>query len=260
MRMIRATVRLLLVTLVTTVIYWLLCAGSGLQRRHPERRIAHRNRCLKAWGRLFARLIGMRIVVQGEPPVAPSVIVCNHLSYVDMVALGAQVGVRFIAKSDVADWPLVGKAVAGAETIFVDRNSARDAIRVNHLIRDTLAAGDSILFFPEGTSSGGEDVLPLKSALLHYCTHAQVPVHVATVSYTTPDVEPHPSEAVCWWGEMPFFSHVFKLLGMRKFDAHITFSSEPIRGTDRKKLAADLRDAMRGQFTPVAHEKARLST
>ncbi len=251
MRTLRATYRLIVGTVFTTGMYWTMKAGCFWHRNHPEQRFACRNRFFQAWSRVFAGLIGMELKVKGTPPAAPCVMVSNHLSYVDIIALGTRVNARFIAKSDVADWPVLGPAVRGTGTIFVDRTRARDAIRVNHLIRDMMEEGDGVIFFPEGTSSGGEDVLPLKTPLLHYCAHAGVPVHVATVSYATPPGEPPASQAVCWWGDMPFFSHMFHLFGIPRFEAQVEFGMHPVRGRDRKELAVKLWSALRQQYLPL---------
>src|SRR5690554_6269887 len=120
---------------------------------------------------LFLRLVafglGLRITVHGRPFTGgPVLFLSNHISWLDIVAIGATVPVRFVAKSEVAAYPLVGLFARLQRTIFVDRARRAETGRITARMGDALAAGDAVLLFAEGTSDIGTHVLPFKSALV----------------------------------------------------------------------------------------------
>ena len=193
----------------------------------------------------------MRVEVSGEPPRAPFCLVSNHLSYVDIVLLGSRLGCVFVAKGEVSDWPVIGFLARAAGTIFVNRRSKRDALRVLEIIERRIGLGDGVVIFAEGTSSRGDTVLPLKPALLEWAARTGLPVGYASLSYRTPAGVPSADLAVCWWGDMTFGPHLLDLCRLPEFHATLTFGREPIRDRDRKQLAARLHRAVREQFIPV---------
>jgi lyso-ornithine lipid O-acyltransferase len=122
---------------------------------------------------------------------------------------------------------------------------------VNALIAQTLAAQSSVVLFPEGTSSLGARVLPFKAALLEAAAQAKQPVAYAALSYRTPVGQPPAHLVVCWWGEMTFLDHLYRLLQVPKFEALVVFGEQTLQATDRKTLAAQLWQAVSEQFIPV---------
>ncbi|NKB23356.1 MAG: hypothetical protein GKR87_03015 [Kiritimatiellae bacterium] len=207
--------------------------------------IRWRHHCTRTWAIIIAKIIGIKIQVQGPPPTPPFLLVSNHLSYIDIVVLMAHVQSRFVAKKEVESWPFLGPIVKSVQILFIDRSNRKEVVLVNQKIATCLKDGDSILFFPEGTSSSGSDVLPLKPSLLQYAAENNYPVHYASIAYHTPPKETPAHLSICWWGEMNFFSHYMKLLEISRFYATLTFGSKPIQATDRKMLAAQLREAIR---------------
>jgi 1-acyl-sn-glycerol-3-phosphate acyltransferase len=207
----------------------------------------------RGWSKATAALLGMRVEVKGVPPRAPFFLVSNHLSYVDVVAFASQLECVFVAKSEVASWPVLGWLCRGMGTLFVDRHSRRDVLRVNGLIERALHRGKGVLLFPEGTSTAGVEVLPFHSALFEPAVRAGYPVSYATVSYRTPAGQPPAHQAVCWWGEMSFLPHLYRLFQVTAFEATLAFGSHSIRAKDRKTLATQLCQA-------VKEEPCRLTT
>jgi 1-acyl-sn-glycerol-3-phosphate acyltransferase len=109
-----------------------------------------------------------------------------------------------------------------------------------------------VIFFPEATSSPGETVLPFHSSLFEVAARSRVPVVAASLQYETHEPAPIAGWSVCWWGRMPFASHVFALLGLPRVVVRIRFS-EPIEPLeDRKKLCRLARDRVVKQFIPSA--------
>jgi len=210
-----------------------------------------RARVLHRWAAVVARCLGMRMVVRGEPPRPPFFLVCNHLSYVDIILLAAQIPGVFVAKSEVASWPLFGKVCRSVDTLFIDREHKRDIPRVTERIAELLRDGRGVIIFPEGTSGRGDRVLPFKPSLLETAVRSELPVSYASVSYETPPGCPPPADVVCWFGGVGFVPHVLRLVRLPEFTGILTFGERPIRDGDRKSLAGRLHAAVAESFRPV---------
>jgi 1-acyl-sn-glycerol-3-phosphate acyltransferase len=238
--------------MVTVFFYGLWLSFSTFSLPFSKSSDRWRSFNFRNWAKATAALLGMHIVVEGTRPKPPFFVVSNHLSYLDVVTLASQLDCLFIAKSDVADWPVLGLLCRSMGTIFVNRDSRKDVLRVNALIRRALAGGKGVLLFPEGTSTAGLEVLPFRSALLEPAARAGYPVSYAAITYRTPAGESPASLSVCWWGEMTFLSHLYRVFQLTFFDAKVTFGSHSIRADDRKMLAKELRQAMQREFVPSA--------
>jgi len=252
--MLRAYLKLILFALLMGLVY----GGYGLRGlfiRSPAKREAWRRTCFRCWARHASRILGVECSIEGRPPTPPFLLVCNHLSYVDVIVLASLVDGRFVAKRDVASWSLLGGPIRAAGTIFVDRNRHPDLVRVNEVMQEALGRGEGIVFFPEGTSSNGADVLPFKSSLLAFAAGQQYPVHYAAISYRTPANTPSPDGTVCWWGDMDFPDHFMKFLRIQKVHTSIVFGDEPVREPNRKVLANKLHEAVQRAFTPVVRKE-----
>ena len=115
--------------------------------------------------RLMCRLLGVRVRVHGDLPKPGTLIVCNHISWFDVVLLGAVLPVSFVAKSEVKSWPLFGWLARLQRSVFVTRKRGRHTLRESQTLTKRLAQGDRLVLFAEGTSSDGIHILPFKSAL-----------------------------------------------------------------------------------------------
>ncbi len=213
--------------------------------------VSWKNRVLNWWASVCIRLLGLRMAVEGRPPQSPFILVTNHLSYLDVVPLWFMTDATFIAKSELQTWPFFGWATRQLGVIFVDRQESRDLIRVNGEIERHLQMGEGVIFFPEGTSSRGEDVLPFHPPLFHYASQNARPVHYATLHYRTADPTRPASRWVCWWGDMGFFDHFLDLLKLKEIEVTIRFGGEPVSSSNRKELAADLGKRVGKLFKPV---------
>jgi 1-acyl-sn-glycerol-3-phosphate acyltransferase len=220
--------------------------------RHPRRRAVETDRLARRFARAFARRIGLRIVVEGEPPEGPVVIVANHLGYLDIVALWCVVPGVFVARADVARWPLVGIASRGLGTLFIDRARKRDLLRVIPELSAVLAEGRNAIFFPEATSSPGAFVLRFRSPLFEAPVRQGVPVVAVGLQYETPTGAPEAARAVCWWGDMSFLGHLAGLLALPHVVVRVRFSDPIMPTTDRKVLCRLAREAVVKKFIPTA--------
>jgi 1-acyl-sn-glycerol-3-phosphate acyltransferase len=203
------------------------------------------------WTKSFVRLSHMHIEVRGTPPSSPFFLVTNHLSYTDIAALRAVVNGIFVAKAEIQTWPLAGRIVRDMGTIFIDRQNRRDIPRAGELIIEHLDAGEGVVVFPEGTSTKGEEVLPFNSSFLAFAAAKNVPVSYASITYRTPPGELEANLAVCWWEDIGFFPHMWRLFHQREYSAIISFGEAPISNPDRKALARELRDRVAELFEPV---------
>ncbi len=203
------------------------------------------------WARGVARVIRLRLHVTGKPPEAPALLVANHLGYLDIIALMATMPARFVAKVEVASWPVMGWLARTFGTLFIDRRRKRDVLRMHEIFEASLAKGDCIVFFPEGTSSAGSAVLPFKASLMEPMARLGQPVAYAVLRFATPPGAPPAATTVCWWGDMSFGDHLIGLLQLRYIDAWVDFGPDTMQANDRKVLARDLQAAIEARFVPT---------
>jgi len=234
-----------------TAAAWLpMVTALGLTAPWASARRKIQHFTFRYWSRSLCRALGVRIAAEGAPPQGACLLVSNHLSYIDILVIATRVPCRFVAKAEIREWPLAGWICRSVDTLFVDRRSRRDAHRVVEEIRNSVAAGDIIVVFPEGTSTHGHEVAPFRAPLLAAAEDG-VPIHYAAISYRTPEGHPPAHLSVCWWGEMPFGSHALALLELPQIQASLRFGYEPLAGSDRKALAARLHQEVTRLFDPV---------
>jgi 1-acyl-sn-glycerol-3-phosphate acyltransferase len=247
----RALARIVALCVATAFIYLLWASITPFLLVWPQACYRWRNFNFRSWARLTNTLLGIRVESRGTPPRIPFFLVSNHLSYMDIVAFASRLDCVFVAKSEVANWPVLGLLCRSMGTIFVNRNSRVDVLRVNRVIEKALRNGKGVLLFPEGTSTPGTEVLPFHSALLEPAVQQGCPVSFATVSYRTPVGQPPAHLSVCWWGEMSFLAHFYQLLHLKSVEAALVFGSYSIRADDRKVLARKLWQAVSEELIPV---------
>ena len=192
---------------------------------------------LQRASRRHLRIFKFQAQVTGPVP-ARGLLVCNHLSYLDVLVLASVAPAVFVAKRDVKSWPVIGWLASLAGTVFVDRERRTQVGQTNEEIRQALEAGVLVILFPEGTSSDGQTVLPFKSSLLEPAAQQNHPLSVALIQYQLEagDV----SEDVCYWGDMTFLPHLLNLLGLRTIRASVRFAPFQQNINDRKELARRL--------------------
>jgi len=223
------------------VAWTLLCclplAFDALPWQVAAARAPRRARLLRHWAAGMLALLGVRILRHGHAPARGCFVATNHLGYLDVLVLASQMEATFVAKHDIAAWPVLGWLSRRFGTVFLDRARPRDLVRVFDEIDAVQRQGVSVVIFPEGTSSGGDSVLPFHAGLFEAAARSRAPVAVAALAYATPVGEGPPKLAVCWWGGMTFTPHFLHLLTLRAIEARLSFSDTPIAPGDRRTLA-----------------------
>jgi 1-acyl-sn-glycerol-3-phosphate acyltransferase len=200
---------------------------------------------------------------QGSYP-EHGVVISNHLGYLDVVAFAALHPCAFVGKSEIRKWPFLGWITAMGGTVYVKRGHGGSAGRAKAGMQAASDAGIPMVFFPEGTCSLGDTVLPFHSGLLAEAIQAGQPITAANIRYRlTQDNGPNFSLAdVCFWDDTPLVKHIFRFLAMRGIEVEVHFADAPIAfspNAGHRKIAAEearaavmqLRDAT--QPVPVAH-------
>jgi 1-acyl-sn-glycerol-3-phosphate acyltransferase len=207
------------------------------------------------WSRTMCAILSVSRDVAGPVPREGVFLVAsNHVSYLDILVLGSLYPSLFLAKREIASWPLFGWIARGAGTLFVDREQSRDVIRAGREMSDRLELGLPLTIFPEGRSSRGVEILPFQPSLLEPAAKAGVPCWAASISYETPGAEGAPSRTVCWHDSESLLTHFPRLVGLRKVIAKVRFAEMPVRSEDRKALAIALWENANATFTPVRQE------
>ena len=221
-----------------------------------------RKRLPRWYHRICLRILGFSVDVRGQAVDGhPRLFVANHVSYLDIMILGAQLPGSFVAKAEVKAWPLFGWLARLQETVFVERRARHSAGQRDEIAR-RLQAGDDLILFPEGTSGNGERVLPFKSALFAVASDwgATHPLHVQPVSiaYTKLDGLPmgrYLRPFFAWYGDMEMAGHLWQALALGRVTAQVEFHRAVFAAdfASRKELAAFCqREAARGLAAALA--------
>lgn len=208
------------------------------------------------WHRLVLRLLGIRVSIHGVPDARrPLLIASNHISWTDIPVLGAIMPLGFVAKADMAGWPVFGALAKLQRTVFVERDRARTSAIQAGALGERLATGEVMVLFAEGTTSDGNFVAPFKSTLFAAAQAAldaqrddggdgvpHVTIQPVAVAYTRLHGMPmgrfHRRHA-SWIGDAELIPHLFALIREGGIDVEVHFG-EPVRfepGDDRKRVA-----------------------
>ncbi|WP_370625446.1 lysophospholipid acyltransferase family protein [Polynucleobacter sp. CS-Odin-A6] len=212
-----------------------------LSRRNKDRKI-------QEWSKRILKIFNIELVVQGAGLLhhTPHLIASNHVSWLDIHVINAFQPIRFVAKSEVAGWPIFGWMAKQLGTVFIRRDSARHARQVVGQMAEVLKT-ESICIFPEGTSTAGVTVLPFKPNLFESAILAQVPVFPLAIQYLS-KVTGERSESPAFIGDMGLLESMSNIIKNRSLMVKITilnpYLSDAQSTPDRKNLANDCQDAI----------------
>jgi 1-acyl-sn-glycerol-3-phosphate acyltransferase len=145
---------------------------------------------IKWWCGGLMRAFGIQVTTFGDlPPYGTRgvMFIANHISWSDIHALNSLIPLRFIAKSDIKSWPVLGYLVEKADTLFIERGKRQEAGRIVEIISASLMSGDNLCFFPEGTTTDGTQILPFKSSALEAAISANTRIWPVAIKYVNTD-------------------------------------------------------------------------
>lgn len=202
-----------------------------------------RLRLKQRWSRQALDILGIELdaILGGIEP--GSLIVANHISWVDIFVLNAARPMAFVSKSEVRDWPLVGWLTSREDTVFLRRGSRGHARIVNAEIDALLNAGKDVAIFPEGTTTDGTHLLGFHAALLQPAVETGQPIQPVSISYET--LEGQRSLAPAYVGETSLIECLEAILSNPKLVARVrTTPALPTAGRNRRELAHAARGAI----------------
>jgi 1-acyl-sn-glycerol-3-phosphate acyltransferase len=199
----------------------------------------------QAWSLVMLRCIRIQLIVKGNPALnGPLLLVANHMSWLDITALHAARFCRFVSKADIQQWPFIGTLASGIGTLFITRESRRDAMRVVHSMTASLQAGDVLGVFPEGTTTDGSGLLPFHANLFQAAIAANVPIQPVALQFIDTTTGQR-STAPCYVGDDTLPESVWRTLTAPNIAVVIHFGEPQFaEGRDRRAWALDMHQAV----------------
>ena len=200
---------------------------------------------VQAWSLRMLALLCVGLEVRGQPPKrGPVLLVANHISWLDILVMHAACYCRFVSKADVKQWPLIGTLATGGGTIYIERESRRDALRVVHHVTASLKRGEVVAVFPEGTTGDGITLLPFHANLIQAAISADVPIQPVALGFV--DVASGGiSRSPSFVGDETMGGSVWRTVSGPPLVAVVHYGEpEQAAGRGRREWAADLRSAV----------------
>ena len=217
---------------------------------------AGRQARIQWWSARLLRRAGLSLRVHGQPRPGGALLVANHVSWLDIAALHAACPqARFVSKADVKRWPLLGWLIAGAGTLFIERERKRDAMRMVHEMAAALQRGETVAVFPEGTTGAGPAVLPFHANLLQAAIAVAAPIQPVALRYS------EPGQAFAWSaqyiGDTTLVASIWRVLSARGLAVELAFlPPEGSAHADRRALAAHLQTEVQARLRQLAGDQA----
>ncbi len=214
--------------------------------------------------RLICRILDVRVQVFGEVPChGPLLVASNHVSWLDIVVLSSLAPLSFVAKKEVAGWPLFGSLARLQRTIFVDRQRRHAAGGGRDEMRGRLRAGDTLVLFAEGTSGDGRSVLPFKSSFFGAAELPGMRVQPLTIAYRSHRNLPMnrrllPSYA--WYGDMDLLPHLLGALRTGPIEVMVVCHPplQVTEGSSRKEMARQAEEQVRRGLVAALHDPGKI--
>jgi 1-acyl-sn-glycerol-3-phosphate acyltransferase len=214
----------------------------------PRLDAAGRHAIVQRWSAQMLRRLGVEVRVSGTAQPGAVLMVANHVSWLDIPALHASAPqARFVSKSAVAHWPLLGKLARAGGTLFIERERKRDALRVVHEVAAALRSANAVAVFPEGTTGAGHGVLPFHANLLQAAITTATVVQPVVMRYSEPGHRV--SVAAQYTGTTTLIESLMKVCRARGLVVDVRFlPAEPVGEADRRVLAERLRERIAAEL------------
>ena len=211
----------------------------------------HSRICLKIFN------IDLSIIGKSNIDKNGALLVSNHMSYVDILCLASIYHTQFVTSLEMKETPFLGHIAQAAGCVFVDRKSKNKREKELRDLVETLSSGGLVTIFPEATSTNGDDVLKFRHGLFESCFLAKRDVNPITINYkfiNNEKVSIHNRDLICWYGDMTFFTHFFKLLSIKSIHVEIIFH-EKLRHenfTNKSDLANRSHEIVKDKFLQLS--------
>jgi 1-acyl-sn-glycerol-3-phosphate acyltransferase len=221
-----------------------LLATLILRLLFPRADYARRRALVGWWSRKLLGILGVATRVSGPPPGKREIgamVASNHVSWLDIFVISAVHPTRFIAKSEIRDWPLAGWISERAGTIYIRRERRRDTARINELVHSALQQGDCVGLFPEGTTTEGDTLLKFHSSLFEPAVANRAHVHPCALRYENPDGSL--CRPMAFAGELSFMQSLGLVIRQRGVVARVAFApAVETEGCGRRDVAQAAQD------------------
>ena len=217
----------------------------------PKATPARRDQMVRTWAHQVLGIFAMSLTVvkphDFDPAAGKRLLIGNHVSWLDIYVLQAVTAARFVAKSELATWPVLGRLIANSGTVFIERGKRSDTLRINQTIRARLDDGAIIGVFPEGTTTDGRDVLKFHGNLLQSALDGGAEISPFCLRYT--DARGNYSDAPAYIGDLSFWDSIKLVLREKKLHCELTFFTPLAQdGRNRRELAAAAEQMVRARL------------
>lgn len=209
----------------------------------------------KSWSVILIKSFGGKIEIKDWQVTKNTIFLSNHISYLDIIILNAIHPFAFVAKSEIAKWPLFGPMSRSVGTIFIDRSNPLAVKNLYKKIDDKIKYGDSVLIFPEGTTSNGEEILDFKKAVFMPVLRAKASsdsLGCIAIKYKLDKKYGEQKDKIAWWGDDNFFEHFIKLLQIPSWK--IVISAKEYKVGDVKSsgiISKETNEIVRKEFSKI---------
>jgi len=220
----------------------------------------HANAVSKFYLWSVCKILGVKIIVEGALEKTPSLIIANHVSWLDIPVIGAIWPVFFVAKKEVGTWPMISSLAKMQNTIFVDRNRRQSVLVSRNEIRHRIMRGDTVVLFPEGTSNNGREVLPFKSTFFSVVENTALPAVPITLVYESQQGLPmmrRQRPSVAWVGDTEMLPHLWNLFKAGPITVRIIVHA-PCVPENRKVMSSKAHSMIKTTLVETLHARAKI--
>jgi 1-acyl-sn-glycerol-3-phosphate acyltransferase len=222
-------------------IWHVLVGWVTIYFRFPQLSQQQRDARVQVWAMQLLRIWGIDLEIRGQPVVSgPALLVCNHISWLDIVVIHATRHCRFVSKSELRDWPVLGTLATGGGTLYIQRAQRKDAMRMVKDMAQSLRNGDVLGVFPEGTTGDGIGLLPFHANLIQSALEAQAPIQPLALQFVDAATG-RISMAARYIDDDTLLASVWSTLNAQGLRAVVNFGPAQLASDrDRRAWSADL--------------------
>lgn len=208
----------------------------------PKLAQPERDAHIQRWSHQMLAALDIELKVEGRYDPSARLIVANHVSWLDILVINAAQPVRFVGKSELKSWPILGWLITNTGTVFIERARRKDAVRVVHHMAEVIRGGQLVAIFPEGTTGPGHEVLPFHANLLQAAVAAESPVQPVALRYS--DALHDVSVAAAYVSETNIWQSLWRVAMAHGLQAHVALLAAQPPGRERRVLADALSQAI----------------